>query len=65
MITIDKKFKKDIKHIRDFNKMCNNYTDLYIRKIAERAGLTTEEEYDILWDYTVNRSDWNITFNKK
>jgi hypothetical protein len=65
MITIDPKFKKDIKLIQEFNKTQDEIVDFYIQKLGERIGLKTPEEHETLWDHIMNGSDWTVEYKKE
>lgn len=64
MITIDPKFKKEIKKIRDFQKAHNDMIDYFIQNLGERAGLNTIEDHEILWDHILNESGWAVLYKK-
>ena len=60
-ITIPKKFIKVIEHIRQINKDHTAIEEFMIGVLAIRLNVEVDsDEYNTLWDYIYNNSDWMV-----
>ena len=64
-LKIKKENKADIGRIRALIKDSFKYQDKLIDHLAVKFGIEKDSpEYEILWDYIMNDSDWMIEFVK-
>ena len=59
-ISIDQKHLLDIEFVRTLADHHRKYEEVIIDRIAADAGLKTEEEKEILWDFVYNDSYWMV-----
>ena len=59
-LKIEKKHLADIEFVRAMIDHHNKYTDILVDRIAQRIGITSEQEKEILSDHVYNGSDWTV-----
>jgi hypothetical protein len=63
MITINKKFKKDIKKSQILVKQISARQDRIVRRLGKKLGYSEgTPEYETLWDHVFNHCDWMIKY---
>ena len=60
MISIQKKYLKEIRRIRKERDAYYKKSDADIEKLAKQIGLSSEEEMEIFWSFVINDDEYAV-----